>query len=82
MKPTNDQNFSDPQKRPSKPQRSHEKSSQEPAVNTPQDCDSLLMIEESHRRSSTYGLAENEKPDFSQLNRADLSHLIEENRLL
>ncbi len=38
------------------------------------------MIEESHRRSASYGLTPNTEPDFSPLVRSDLSDRIEESR--
>src|SRR6476469_3581396 len=40
------------------------------------------MIDESHKRSASYGLAEDAQPDFSPVGRADLSLLIEQNRVL
>ncbi|RJG11183.1 sigma-54-dependent Fis family transcriptional regulator [Massilia cavernae] len=40
------------------------------------------IIETSHLRSASYGLCPGARPDFSPLNRPDLSLLIEQNRLL
>jgi len=44
--------------------------------------DNLIIIEESHRRSSSYGLSENIKPEFDPLSRTELSLLIEKNQRL
>ena len=41
-----------------------------------------VLIEESHRRSVTYGLTADTKPEFDPLSRTDLSLVIEQNRLL
>jgi sigma-54 dependent transcriptional regulator, acetoin dehydrogenase operon transcriptional activator AcoR len=41
-----------------------------------------MMIEESRLRSIAYGLSETEKPDFSPIERTDLSLLLEQNRIL
>lgn len=51
------------------------------------DADTLLpdmaaIIDTSHRRSAQYGLRPDTRPDFSPLRRADLSTLLEGNRLL
>lgn len=43
---------------------------------------SQAMIEQSHQRSAAYGLSENTEPDFSAMGRADLTVLIEQNRVL
>jgi sigma-54 dependent transcriptional regulator, acetoin dehydrogenase operon transcriptional activator AcoR len=43
---------------------------------------SHMMIEESHRRSASYGLSEDTKPEIVPLGRTDLSLLIEQNHLL
>ena len=40
------------------------------------------MIEKSHERSAAFGIARTAKPDFSPLGRADLSVLLEQNRIL
>lgn len=40
------------------------------------------MIEKSHERSAAYGIARTAKPDFSPTGRADLSVLLEQNRVL
>jgi len=40
------------------------------------------MIEKSHQRSTAYGLARSETPDFSRLARADMAQLVEQNRTL
>ncbi|HCY63760.1 MAG TPA: sigma-54-dependent Fis family transcriptional regulator [Oxalobacteraceae bacterium] len=40
------------------------------------------IIESSHQRSATFGLAEGTQPDFSPLNHADLSLITEQNRVL
>lgn len=82
MKPIRNQKSSDSHRPSSEFPSSQGKSNPESPVSAPSDCNSILMIEESHHRSSDFGLTENIKPDFSQLNRTDLSHLIEENRLL
>lgn len=44
--------------------------------------DMAAMIGTSHRRSQQYGLSPDTRPDFSPLCRADLSSLIDGNRLL
>lgn len=44
--------------------------------------DMAAMISISHRRSEEYGLSPDSRPDFSPLCRADLSTLLEGNRLL
>ncbi len=82
MKPTNEQGRSDALKRTSELPRPASKSNEGLSDISLSNCDSVIMIEESHQRSSNYGLTENIKPDFSQLSRTDFSHLIEENRLL
>lgn len=43
---------------------------------------SQAMIEQSHQRSAAYGLSEHTEPDFSAMGRADLTVLIEQNRVL
>jgi sigma-54 dependent transcriptional regulator, acetoin dehydrogenase operon transcriptional activator AcoR len=47
-----------------------------------QDLCAGSKIEQSHRRSATYGLSKDEKPDLSPLCRTDLSFLVEKNHLL
>lgn len=44
--------------------------------------DITAVIDTSHRRSAQYGLHPDTRPDFSPLKRADLSTLLEGNRLL
>jgi transcriptional regulator of acetoin/glycerol metabolism len=46
------------------------------------DAPNPIIIEESHKRSFSYGLTTDLKPQFDPLNRSDLSHLVEQNRLL
>jgi transcriptional regulator of acetoin/glycerol metabolism len=41
-----------------------------------------MLIEESKKRSSSYGLSETEKPDFSTIPRNEFSLLLEQNRIL
>lgn len=82
MKSIKNQKSADYQRPSSGLPSSHGKTNPESSDNTLSDCDSSIMIEESHQRSSSYGLTENIKPDFSQLGRTDLSNVIEENRLL
>ncbi|MEO8600037.1 MAG: sigma-54-dependent Fis family transcriptional regulator, partial [bacterium] len=41
-----------------------------------------MAIEKSHMRSLAYGIAENDKPDFSPLTGSDLSLLVEQNQSL
>lgn len=43
---------------------------------------SSTMLDESRRRSASYGLSETARPDFSPLGRSDLSVLVEQNRML
>lgn len=45
-------------------------------------CDSRMNIENSHRRSLSYGLVATDKPDFSPIAGSDLSLLVEQNRSL
>jgi transcriptional regulator of acetoin/glycerol metabolism len=40
------------------------------------------MLKESHQRSASYGLTENALPDFGPIARADLSLIVEQNRVL
>lgn len=42
----------------------------------------IMTIERSRQRSASYGIAESQKPDFSTLPKADLSLLLEQNRVL
>jgi transcriptional regulator of acetoin/glycerol metabolism len=42
--------------------------------------DQAVMIEESHRRSASFGLAPESQPDYSPIERADLVCKVEENR--
>ena len=42
----------------------------------------MEMIEKSHQRSAAFGIARSEQPDFSPIGRADLSVLLEQNRVL
>lgn len=44
--------------------------------------DPFVNVEKSHQRSVAYGLAENDKPDFSPLLSADLSMVVEQNQTL
>lgn len=44
--------------------------------------DPFVNVEKSHQRSVAYGLAENDKPDFSPLLSADLSLVVEQNQTL
>jgi len=44
--------------------------------------DARIMIEQSHQRCVSYGLARNEKPDFAGVGRGDLALLLEQNRVL
>lgn len=81
MKSIKNHNSSNPLK-PSELPQSQGKPNQEPPDSSLSDCNSIHIIEESHRRSSSYGLTEQIKPEFSQLSRTDLSLLIEKNRLL
>jgi transcriptional regulator of acetoin/glycerol metabolism len=41
-----------------------------------------MSIERSRQRSASYGLAENQLPDFDPIGKADLSLLLEQNRVL
>ena len=43
---------------------------------------SSIMLDQSHQRCASYGLSENERPDFSPVGRSDLSLLVEQNRVL
>jgi sigma-54 dependent transcriptional regulator, acetoin dehydrogenase operon transcriptional activator AcoR len=40
------------------------------------------MVEQSHQRSAAYGLESQVNPDFNPMNKADLSDVIDQNRLL
>ncbi len=42
----------------------------------------VMTIERSRQRSASYGIAESQTPDFSTLPKADLSLLLEQNRVL
>jgi transcriptional regulator of acetoin/glycerol metabolism len=46
------------------------------------DSPNPVVIEESHKRSYAYGLTTDNKPQFDPLSRAQLSQLVEQNRLL
>ncbi len=63
----------------SQPSGSH---NHEPAASTLSVFDSQIIIEASHQRSMDYGLRKEIKPEFSPLQRSDLSLLIEKNQRL
>ncbi len=45
-------------------------------------ADGSILIEKSHQRSAAFGLSELERPDFSAISRADMSVLLDQNRIL
>jgi transcriptional regulator of acetoin/glycerol metabolism len=76
------QDTRDSNKSSSEPSQSSREHSQEPVASALSICDSHIIIEESHQRSLDYGLSKDVKPEFSPLNRTDLSLLIEKNQRL
>ncbi|MFC5474298.1 sigma-54-dependent Fis family transcriptional regulator [Paraherbaspirillum soli] len=54
----------------------------DPAFSAESPASALSMIEQSHRRSTAYGLKRNGKPEIAPLDRAELSLLLEQNQVL
>lgn len=82
MKREKNQGISNSKKNSSESSQSPSGQNIEPASSILDASDSLIMIEESHRRSTGYGLQKEIKPEFSPLQRTDLSLLIEKNQRL
>ncbi len=60
-----------------------------PGISAPTGRDNMLYavvtnnrLEQSHRRSASYGLSRTARPDFSSLSRSDLTLRVEQNRAL